>query len=249
MTISNKDLARGTKSRLNTYKGRAAKSNHSKDWRSHYYGKGTMFRIYPNSQQNGKLYINSLDQFGELLGFVCPDSRHFDLSMKNEKFGWYGTHDCRDVIRASVIKLRCPAGTMYIPATDCTEYDCATLYIKDRELIEKGASEDDHEKAIRECARSAEHYAENVAEQSREDDAQQCAEHDIESARERIHQINKEALALIRELKQVKACQVFPPAICSALRDKLTALRTERGEQFAIIEKRQDDPWSAVENY
>lgn len=198
------------------------------------------------SEDGKRLFSESLEQYGKLLGYVQPEPRGYSepVSPNNDKYGFYCDHWQSGIIRGAVIKLRTPRGTLYVPATDCTEWDGTVHYISDFELVEKGAPEHEHEKAIREAARSARHYAEKEAEEAREYAAKYKAEVDQEEARETIHATNKEALALIKEIKQAGTVS---PAICRALRAQLTAMMETRTEQFEVIEKRKADFWSAVE--
>lgn len=89
----------------------------------------------------------------------------------------------------------------------------------------------------------ADHLAQKKAEESKEFCAKDAAEQDIENAREAIHDNNKEALGLIKEIKQAGN---FSPAICAALKNQLRALMVERKKQFGVIAARQDNFWTAV---
>lgn len=62
------------------------------------------------------------------------------------------------------------------------------------------------------------------------------AEQDTAEARQEIHRINAEALALVREIK--KQGRAFSPAICQALRGQLLEFMGDRREQFARMESR-----------
>lgn len=92
------------------------------------------------------------------------------------------------------------------------------------------------------AALSADGLAESAADKGREDCAKHQAEQDIVQARENIHELNKEAMEILRELKGV----ALPPAICSAVRGSLKALLRLRKAAFTLIEAREQDYWSAV---
>jgi len=121
----------------------------------------------------------------------------------------------------------------YIPATYCTDWDGATCYPLDWYDTKE------------EAAYAAASYAEEEAEQNREFYARDQAEQDTAAAREEIHRINADALALVREIK--KQGRTFSPAICQALRGHLLELMRDRREQFAIIDARAADYWSAAQ--
>ena len=147
---------------------------------------------------------------------------------------WYADNDQGAVIKSAVLQLPARDGApRYIPATYCTDWDGATCYPLDWYDTKEEAS------------RAAASYAEQEAEQSRDYYARDCAEQDTAEARQEIHRINAEALALVREIK--KQGRAFSPAICQALRGKLLEFMRDRREQFAIIDARAADYWSAVQ--
>ena len=147
---------------------------------------------------------------------------------------WYADNHQDAVIKSAVLQLPARDGApRYIPATYCTDWDGATCYPLDWYDTQE------------EAARAAASYAEQEAEQSRDYYARDRAEQDTAEAREEIHRINAEALALVREIK--KQGRAFSPAICHALRGQLLEFMSDRREQFAIIDARAADYWSAVQ--
>jgi hypothetical protein len=195
----------------------------------------------------GQIYSEQLDQYGADLG---PAGKLFPRLIDHN--GWYADNYQDALIVGHVCRMRCPRGTLYIPATRNTDCDGTVHYINDAELVPRGATEDDHDKACREAARSADHYAEKEAEDCREDNAKYMAEADIEAARAEIHRGNAEALALIREIKQQRRppfADAFTPAICTALRNQVTNYLHARAKQFAIIREREADYWTAAPGY
>lgn len=146
---------------------------------------------------------------------------------------WYADHYQEAVIKSAVLQLPSRDGLpVYIPATYCSDWDGATCYPLDQYDTPEGA------------ARAAAGYAETEAEKSREWQARDRAEQDTAEARQEIHRINTEALALVREIK--KQGRAFSPAICQALRGQLLEFMGDRREQFAIIDARAADYWSAT---
>ena len=94
------------------------------------------------------------------------------------------------------------------------------------------------------AAHAADSMAEHDAEESRDFYAQDQAEQDIAEARAEIHQINQEALKLLREAKGKN----FTPAVCSAVKAAMHGFLADRQAQFKIIADREHDYWSAVPN-
>lgn len=96
----------------------------------------------------------------------------------------------------------------------------------------------------RDAAWAADSMAQHDADESREFYAKDRAEQDIAEARAEIHQINQEALKLLREAKGKN----FTPAVCSAVKAAMHGFLADRQEQFKIIANREHDYWSAVPN-
>lgn len=171
----------------------------------------------PNSARGkkGEVFTDSIDQYGRDLGPVGKMyPRMFDHT------GWYADNWHDALISGHVCRMRCPRGTLYIPATRDTECDGTVHYLADAELVPKGATEEDHDEACREAARSADHYAEREAEEAREYDA--------------------------RSLARGAA---FTPAVCGALRDRVSTCLAVRADQFEIIKAREENYWAAAPWY
>jgi hypothetical protein len=189
----------------------------------------------PYNHSGRALYIDSLAATGwRMTGDAADILRNAGRWRAAEECDWYADNDQMAVIKSAVLQLPARDGlARYIPATYCTDWDGATCYPLDWYDTPE------------EAARAAASYAETEAEESREYYAKDRAEQDIAEAREEIHRINKEALALAREIKQQG--RAFSPAICSALRGSLVEYLNDRREQFDLIAKRQADYWSAVQ--
>ena len=197
----------------------------------------------PNNQRGkrGEIFSDSIGQYGDDLGTLDKlYPRAFDHS------GWYADNWQDALIQGHVCRMRCARGTLYIPATECTGWDGTVHYMRAAELVPNGATEDAHHQACSEAARSADHYAEKEAEEAREDDAKAQAEFHIEEARASIHELNREALALLREVKTQPAG--FTPAVCEAVRDKIRDCLARRRAEFETIAARQDNYWTACPN-
>jgi len=226
---------RTAKSRLASYRASAEKSktnhgpsNHYANWRSWLIRttkQPPTFR--PDEKEPGKFYVNSLN-----LGWrECGDS-HDIVSLRHT--GWYADNDQDSLLKGCVLQLPSRNGEpRYVPATYCTEWDGATIYM--------GEIGPDKEQA----ARYADRNAEIEAEASREFYAKDSADQQISEKREEIHELNKEALELLREIKH----QTFTPAVCSTLKGALQQMLRDRRKCFERIVKLQDDFWAAVPSY
>lgn len=192
--------------------------------------------------KKGEIFTDSIDQYGRDLGTLDKlYPRMFDHT------GWYADNYQDALIVGHVCRMRSPRGTLYIPATMNTGCDGTVHYINDAELVPKGATEEEHESAQREAARSADRYAQIEAEEARDWDAKSKAEADIEEARAEIHGINQTTLSLIREIKQHG--KKYTPAVCIALASTIKAGLRDRAKQFKIIREREADYWTAAPGY
>lgn len=222
-----------TASRLAYYKQQAEKYP-GKPWQ---YWKRNIWETPSNARgDKGQIFSDTVDQYGENIG-----DAHQVVNLRST--GWFADTYQHDVLRGAVCRMRCPRGTLYIPVTYCTGWDGTTHYLADAILVPKGAAEDEHEAAKKDAARLADGFAESEAEESREFYAKDRADEDIAQARADIHAVNKKALALVKEIKGAE----FTPDICLALRETLARYMEERRILFRLIERRQDNYWSAVE--
>ena len=185
----------------------------------------------PANHAGRAYYVDDLSKSGlRLVGDAADILPHRAAGCCN----WYADNHQDAVIRSAVLQLPARNGApRYIPATYCTDWDGATCYPLDWYDTQE------------EAARAAASYAEQEAEQSRDFYARDRAEQDTAEAREEIHRINAEALALMREIK--KQGRAFSPAICQALRGQLLEFMGDRRKQFAIIDARAADYWSAAQ--
>lgn len=213
-----------SKARLAHYRAMAVKYPDT-DWR---YWKSSALWTAPNNARgpDGRIYSESLAQYGVDLGEAHTLARIGHT-------GWYADNFQDSLIIGHVIKLRCPRGVLYIPATMCTGWDGTIHYMGDASLVPKGASQDEHDEAMRDIAIRADRCAEIEAEEARESDAQSQAEMRVDDARENIHRVNKACLALLAEIKR----QVFQPFTCEALRHRVNEYLEERAEAWRIINK------------
>ena len=231
-------LPKTTRARLQVYRGRAEASQYNKDWRAHKYSKTWATEWHSGIREDGLILTDNKDTLGDYLG----DWTEFDSWMSREATGFYIDNFCDQIMRGGVVRIRTAKFTLYIPCTYCTGWDGATLYYKDAERVERGSPEDDHETATIEAARTAYGRAEREAESARDDDAKQQAAEDIERSREEIHEINKQARALLAEIRGNE----FTENVCAALRHRLSEYLADRRKCFKLIAERQENYWSAV---
>lgn len=224
-----------TAARLAAYRKRAAGSTQgSKDWRTHRYG--PLFQKESGfTYQDGKLFA---DRVEDVADYVADAS---DL-IRLDYTAWYTDSFESGTLKGGVCKMRCPRGVFYIPVTSHSHWDGVTLYMKDRELVAKGAHADAHTEAKREAARSADHYAEKEAEACREADAKFQAEQQISD--------NKEAICEnLKTMAEITAAMAAAPD--GLLRDiaseKKDGLERENAKLQARIEALNENFWKAVE--
>jgi hypothetical protein len=228
-----------TWARLRLYRERAAnnKIGHN-DWRGHRYARTWEPAWHNWSEDRRKIYADARDTLGDYLG----DWESLLPYRACDATGYYSDSFCHDVIKGGTERVRTSRGTYYVPVTYCTGWDGVTYYWADAEIVPKGLTECDHDEAIRAAAKSADYYAEREAEKAREDDAKYQAEQDIENARADIHAINKEARALLAEIRG----REFTENVCAALRHRLREYLADRKKLFKTIAERTDNYWSAV---
>ena len=233
-------LPKTTRARLRLYRERAAKSKYNQDWRGHRYARTWATGWHSGIRPDGIIYTDERDTLGDYLG----DWGEFSGGSRylRNTTGFYADSYCDSIIQGGVVRIRAAKFTLYIPCTYCTGWDGATLYFGMAERVARGATESDHETAAHEAARTAYGRAGHEAEVSREDDAKQRAADDIHDARAEIHDTNKLALALLREIRGNQ----YTENVCAALRHRLQEFLADRKRLFERIAERAANYWSAV---
>lgn len=227
-----------TRQRLQLYKTRAKGSKWSNDWRQHM-AYDTFAKNYHSwATDRRKIYADERDTLGDYQG----DWGAFLRGRCWDAVGFYSDNYENDTIRGGVERIRGARFTLYVPVTYCTGWDGVTYHMANAYPVERGSKEEDHEDARRDAAALAYTIAEREAEQCREEDAKQRAAEDIADARAEIHNTNKQALALLAEIRG----REFTDNICAALRHRLHEYLADRRRCFSIIREREANYWSAV---
>lgn len=175
-------------------------------------------------------YIDTLAE----LGWRTIGEAHRHVRLNHT--GWYTDSNQDETAAGYVLQLPARDGEcQYVPAVVCSQSCGVTVYPLDRY------------DEIEDCARAADGYAETFAEQSREWDAKQQAEFDIQQARDDIQQMRADCLALIREIKADRKDGRDFPIIRRELLNSVSVYRSEINRARELIARRQDNFWSAVE--
>ena len=228
-----------TRARLTEYRRRAAANQYGRnDWRTHKYGNTWHTEWHSGIRPDGLILTDNRDTLGDYLG----DWGQFLRGRCWDATGFYIDDFYSETIRGGVVRLRSARFTLYIPCTYCTGWDGANLHYKYAERVERGATEEAHEAAIREAAATAYGRAEREGEEALEDFARQRAADDIEDARAEIHETNKAARALLAEIRGNE----FTENVCAALRHRLHEYLADRKRLFAKIAERRENFWTAV---
>lgn len=141
--------------------------------------------------------------------------------------GWF-TDDLEHALAVGQV-LQLPARNgvaQYVPAVVFTESDGITVYPLDRYDDPK------------ECARAADSYAEQLAEEEREYQERETIKLDIEGARESIKGTRRDCLALLREFRQARRLDgEHLPIICGTLAAQVQRYRDMINADRAKIAK------------
>ena len=196
-----------------------------------------------------------LDKFEDLEGYVS----HQDASgiARNIPYGYFTGHGQFGTLIPVVITVRAQEGTDTVDDDDDEDDDDdddddddAVLYLPgyyhsewDGVTVEAANQPGDYYETESEAAYRADKIAESMASKCLDDDAKFQAGLLIEDETARIHEINKEALPIIRSLKQNT---IMDRVICSVVREKVEALLSARREAFRRIGALKLDPRIAV---
>lgn len=235
--------------RLKAYKASAAKltetyqknyyGNYKTTWQKQRYPKPDVLSrpSFTRSTDKQKYYIDSLDKF------PCKKWIDAEKTGARDICAWYADNIQHELITPAVVFIRNPkalndddrdnagAHIQFMPAIYWSDCDCATVYAEVYDCMHQ-------------AAHAANDYAAHEAETGREEDAKYRAAEDINDSRALIHEINRDALELIRELKAHPEGYTAP--ICKAIKSTLNDLMNQRKKAFKTIAKLEDDYWKAV---
>jgi hypothetical protein len=202
-------------------------------------------RVKRDANNPGTLY---LDNFNGLVGYRSHEDASKAVPYIIRHNGWYTDGSNNDTLIPVVVTVRDkrarnmefeseyrnPKGShvWYYAATRHSDWDGVTVYT------------DELSHTAREAALRADRIAKIEAENCRDEDARYQADAQIIDLKVEIHEINREALPLIREIKQ-NPTQSAP--ICLAVRKSLESLLRDRTAKFERISELQDSPWLAVD--
>lgn len=223
--------------RLEAYKANAAKmaagypqSAHLAGWRNNRYPKPAILKgrnqITRDSKNPRIIYADSFDCLPlTLVGDACEFGR-------NIPHGWYTSDEYDgEILKGAVLSFRHPhkinsdedgSHVFYLSASYHSDWDGVTVYT--------GITHD----TKRDAALYADECARVEADECRENDARYQLEQRAIEAREELHELNRETLQLIREIKNAR--QSFTPAICQALTATLKSALRQRAELFETIQ-------------
>jgi hypothetical protein len=163
--------------------------------------------------------------------------------------GWYADQYCGELVKGAVVSFRNPR-RMYGTDGDDNGMDTHKVYLAAYYFTaSEGGTIDfsSYYETKRDAARAADRLAERAAEDNREFSARDAAECEQIEARAEIHELNREGLALIGEIK--KAGLSYTPAVCDAIRSKLGDILSTRRAKFKRLQELSDNYWTAVTGY
>lgn len=234
--------------RLEYYKALAghycATSGVVPDWRRYRWNK-------PAALVNGKYSATwSADRKNIFVDSLadCPFKLEGDASdlTCTDYTGWYADSFQDELIKGAVVSFRDPR-RMYGTDGDDNGKDTHKKYLAAYYATQSDGATIDfsyYYETKGDAARGADRLAERAAEESREYHAKDQAEQQIERLREEIHELNREALPLLAEIK--KAGRHYTPAVCGAVKDKIADILETRRARFHSIAQLTDDFWLAV---
>lgn len=192
------------------------------------------------SQDRETIFVDNLKD--------CPFSFEGDAEdlAKLDHTGWYTTHYCEDLMKGAVVSFRKP-GRLYGTDADNDTQTHKVFLAAYYETDADGATIDYSYfyETARDAAHGADRLAERAAEKEREYQAKDQAERAIDDHRADIHRLNKETLALIKEVKQQTS--IFPATVCELIREHIEDVCEQRRKKFKRIAALQDNFWLITE--
>lgn len=243
--------------RLAEYRKRAADCKNpnftGRSWKEFRYGAGSGLPFGTETAgrgEKGERYTDTAEQYGDLVWNSEKDG--------HDNQGWYADSFYDNIIRFGVVRVNTAKGRLYVPVTWADDWDGATYYFRDAEMVSKrytakdGDSssqwdrEYDHEEAIKTVARYADRHAEREAESAREDDAKFQAEQQTERLTEEIETDRAALKELLAERRAFRSQKNAAPNVCSAVTEKARRLIQDIRDARERIAKLANNFWEAV---
>ena len=162
--------------------------------------------------------------------------------------GYYADNFQHELIKPYIVKIKTSRGALICPAIAYSDSDTATIYFSRGQFAPNDPQNIEHDAAVYDAARIADHIAERDAEAGREDDAKYQAEQEAENIAAAIADARQTARGLIAAIKAQRRAGIdLKGAICDALTDKL---REYRAEIISARERREalkGNFWLSVE--
>lgn len=178
----------------------------------------------------------------------CPFNFEGDAHelAKIDHTGWYADQCQDNLVKGAVMSFRNP-GRLYGEDDNTGNQTHKVFLAAYYETDADGATIDYSHfyETARDAAYAADRLAERAAEKEREYQAKDQAERDIEELKGEIHTLNKETLALIKDVRQ--QASTFPSTVCDVIRGHIYNVRKQRREKFKRIAALKNDYWLAVE--
>lgn len=235
--------------RLATYRQWAAESKNTNDWRKFTWVTNRSRTGYRKTErsftygENGRIYADEKETMGEYMGDWQSFASYRDM---RDTSGFYADNFCCETIRGGVLRIRSAKGTYYAPLTYCTGWDGVIIYMNDAELVPKGATESEHEKAQKEAANSAFYRAEKEADKARDDDAKCQAESRIDDLRYELRDILADTRQTVKAIREQQQAGEIVPKICQLLRENLKENRKNLRDRIRFINELKENYWLAV---
>lgn len=235
--------------RLEAVKKRAAEwSKHSPDgaYKSaldhqvKYKRKGWIQYDTPNHYNDGNLTECNLDKF-DAIPIQKVSSRAFDYS------GYYADSFQCELIKPYIVRIKTGRGLFIAPAIAYSDSDMATIYLSDGRYCSRDENSQDYYDTAYQAARWADQYAEKLADDGRECDAQFQAENQIEGFKYDNKAALKAARALIQAIRDQRAIGRIVTPICDALMAEIKAIRQSIHRNNERIAALKNNYWLSVE--
>jgi len=192
-----------------------------------------------NQYNDGNLCLESLDSF-DSVSIEDIGRRAFHYS------GYYADNFQQELISAYIVRIKTKKGFFIAPAIAYSDSDMAKIYFSDGQFCSKDENSHEYYDTAYQAARWADCYAEKLADDGRECDAQFQAENQIEGFKYDNKAALKAARALIQGIRDQRDIGQIVAPICDALMAEIKSIRQSihsNNERIAALKK---DYWLSV---